>query len=64
MLGGGRFRGTRVSKVGTRGFSMVGMLVPLKGGIGRIWGPPGSARTTSGIFPANWGMDCATDPTF
>ena len=72
--------------------SMVGMLVPLKGGIGSIVHPPiGSiyhlyttyiyiyilpsgglyatnptfygnqkARTISGIFPANWGMDYAT----
>ena len=46
-------------------------LVPLKGGIGSIFDPPnGSARTflvvyyISGIFPANWGMDYATDPTF
>ena len=29
--------------------SMVGMLVPLKGGIGSIFHPPGSARTISGI---------------
>ena len=30
--------------------SMVGMLVPLKRWyIGSIWGPPGSARTISGI---------------
>ena len=29
--------------------SMVGNLVPLKGGIGSIVHPPGSARTISGI---------------
>ena len=50
---------------------MVVEMVPIKGGIGRIFHPPGSARTIngvyiyiSGIFPANWGMDYATDPTF
>ena len=31
---------------------------------GGIFHPPGSARTISGIFTANWGMDYATDPTF
>ena len=40
--------------------SMVVEMVPLKGGIGSIFHPPGSARTISGIFPANWGMDYAT----
>ena len=53
---------------------MVGMLVPLKGGIGSIFHPPEgkdykwyiSGMTylpkwyISGIFPANWGMDYAT----
>ncbi len=37
-------------------------LVPLKGGIGSIFHPPGSAIYKwyiSGIFPANWGMDYA-----
>ena len=36
------------------------MLVPLKGGIGSIWGPPEGKDYKwyiSGIFPANWGMD-------
>ncbi len=42
---------------------LVGLLVPLKGGIGSIWGPQTKARYISGIFPANWGMDYATDPT-
>ena len=27
---------------------------------GSPYNPPGSARTISGIFPANWGMDYAT----
>ena len=40
---------------------MVGMLVPLKGGIGSIWGPPEGKDYKwyiSGIFPANWGIIC------
>ena len=47
---------------------MVGMLVPVKGGIGSIFLPPRFGKDykwyISGIFPANWGMDYATDPTF
>ena len=42
-------------------------LVPLKGGIGRIFHPPEGKDYKwyfSGIFPANWGMENATDPTF
>ena len=39
---------------------MVVEMVPVKGGIGSIFHPPGSARTISGIFPANWWMDYAT----
>ena len=38
------------SKLWGRVPSMVGNLVPLKGGMGSIWGPPGSARTISGFF--------------
>ena len=43
-------------------FSMVGMLVPIKGGIGSIFHPPGSARTISGIYwvvppPSNSGNE-------
>ena len=44
--------------------SMVGMLVP---GIGSIFHPPDGKDYKwyiSGIFPANWEMDYATDPTF
>ena len=39
-------------------------LVPLKGGIGSIFHPPEGKDYKwyiSGIFPANWGMDYATD---
>ena len=48
---------------------MVGMLVPLKGGIGSIVHPPEGNILykwyISGIlYTANWGMDYATDPTF
>ena len=42
-------------------------LVPLKGGIGSNFDPPEGKDYKwyiSGIFPANWGMDYATDPTF
>ena len=42
---------------------MVGMLIPLKGGIGSIFHPPEGKDYKwyiSGIFPANWGMDYAT----
>ena len=42
-------------------------LKPLKGGIGSIWGPPEGKDYKwyiSGIFPANWGIKNATDPTF
>ena len=36
-------------------------LVPLKGGIGSIWGEGKDYKWyISGIFPANWGMDYAT----
>ena len=38
----------------------------VKGGIGSIFHPPGSARTISGnisgIFPANWGITCYLPP--
>ena len=46
--------------------SMVVEMVPLKGGIGSIFHPPEGKDYKwyiSGIFPANWGMDYATDPT-
>ena len=37
--------------------SMVVEMVPLKGGKKvAFFTPPGSARTISGIFPANWGI--------
>ena len=43
---------------------MVVEMVPLKGGIGSIFGPPGSARTVKWyifvVYTANWGMDYAT----
>ena len=42
-------------------------MVPLKGGIGSIFNHPEGKDYKwyiSGIFPANWGMDYATDPTF
>ena len=45
-------------------------MVPLKGGIGSIFHPPNEGKDykwyinyISGIFPANWRMDYATDPT-
>ena len=41
--------------------SMVGMLVPLKGGLGSIFHPPEGKDYKwyiSGIFPANWGIIC------
>ena len=48
-------------------YPMVGMLVPLKGGIGSIFHPPGSARTISGspkwyfFLPVGgWGMPPTT----
>ena len=48
--------------------SMVGNLVPLKGGLGSIFHPPRFGKDykwyISGIFPANWGIKNATDPTF
>ena len=47
--------------------SMVVEMVPQKGGIGSIFHPPEGKDYKwyiSGIFPANWGMDYATDPTF
>ena len=40
---------------------------PSKGGIGSIFHPPEGKDYRwyiSGIFPANWGMDYAIDPTF
>ena len=40
---------------------------PIKGGIGGIFHPPEGKDYKwyiSGIFPANWGMDYATDPNF
>ena len=40
-------------------------LVPIKGGLGSIWGPPEGKDYKwyiSGIFPANWGMDYAREP--
>ena len=41
--------------------SMVGMLVPLNGGIGSIWGPQKAILVYKWHdFPANWGMDYAT----
>ena len=47
---------------------MVVEMVPLKGGISSIFHPPNEGKDykwyISGIFPANWGMDYATDPTF
>ena len=49
------------------GSSRVVEMVPVKGGIGSIWAPPEGKDYKwyiSGIFPANWGMDYATDPTF
>ena len=45
---------------------MVVEMVPLKGGIGGILYPPEGKDYKwyiSGIFPANWGMEYATDPT-
>ncbi len=39
---------------------MVGLLVPVKGGIGSVCFTPQKARTISGKKPANWGMDYAT----
>ena len=45
---------------------MVVEMVPLKGGIGSIFHPPEGKDYKwyiSGIFPANWGIKNATDPT-
>ena len=45
--------------------SMVGKLVPLKGGIGSIFHPPEGKDYKwyiSGIFPANWGIICYLPP--
>ncbi len=39
---------------------MVGMLVPLKGGIGSIFHPPEGKDYMWYDIPANWGMDYAT----
>ncbi len=39
----------RESPMESQSTSMVVEMVPIKGGIGSIWGLQGSARTTSGI---------------